>query len=248
MVDIVYVADGANRANETNETDGMEETTDRILAAGGGSGLRDALLGIAQTGACVLAVLCLGLGARLWIGGDPTRPAERGWAYNLPVSSDSEETGRPTADVPLPGASARRWLVDGFNVLHVGILRGRARGAWWREEGRARLLERVASFQGPAAQVWIVFDGPRPAEAAPQDSATSPGQVVFAPSADDWLLEEVRRAEDPTTITLVTADRRLADRARHRGAAVVSPRAFLDRCSGGDEPGSGGAGQQSGSI
>jgi uncharacterized protein YaiI (UPF0178 family) len=54
--------------------------------------------------------------------------------------------------------------------------------------------------------------------------------VVFAPSADDWILRELREASDPTAIVVVTADRQVADRARHRGARVVSPRAFLERC------------------
>lgn len=195
------------------------------------------LLGVAQTAACVLAVLCLGLSARALIESGPgpgIRPASQRpvGAYNPLVSSDSEQTDTSAA----PGPEGRRWLVDGFNVLHVGILRGRARGAWWQEEGRARLLERVAGFQDPGARVWIVFDGPRPAEtnSPAMTSPESSGQVVFAPSADDWLLDQVRRAEDPSAITLVTADRQLADRARHRGAQVVAPRVFLDRCTFGD--------------
>jgi rRNA-processing protein FCF1 len=55
-------------------------------------------------------------------------------------------------------------------------------------------------------------------------------QVVFAPSADDWLLREVRSAENPSRVVVVTADRSLGDRARHAGASVVSPRDFLARC------------------
>jgi rRNA-processing protein FCF1 len=42
----------------------------------------------------------------------------------------------------------------------------------------------------------------------------------------------VRSAQDPARIAVVTADKQLADRARHRGARVYSPRAFLDRCTG----------------
>jgi rRNA-processing protein FCF1 len=55
--------------------------------------------------------------------------------------------------------------------------------------------------------------------------------VVFAPSADDWLLQAVRDAEEPSALVVVTADRQLADRIRHRGARIVSPRTFLARCS-----------------
>jgi rRNA-processing protein FCF1 len=44
------------------------------------------------------------------------------------------------------------------------------------------------------------------------------------------LLREVREAEDPAHLAVVTADRRLAERARQRGARVVAPTAFLARC------------------
>jgi predicted RNA-binding protein with PIN domain len=131
------------------------------------------------------------------------------------------------AYTPAP-MSEERWLVDGFNVLHAGVLRGNDRRGWWREETRARLLERVACFEDAAAELWVVFDGPGPG--ADAELASLRPRVVFAPSADDWLLDAVRATDDPASIVLVTADRQLADRARHRGARVVSPRAFLARC------------------
>ena len=122
-----------------------------------------------------------------------------------------------------------RWLVDGFNVLHAGVLRGNDRQGWWREEMRARLLERVAAFEDGTADLWVVFDGQGPG--ADAEVASLRPRVVFAPSADDWLLAAVREAADPASIVVVTADRQLADRARHRGAQVVSPRVFLARCA-----------------
>jgi predicted RNA-binding protein with PIN domain len=121
-----------------------------------------------------------------------------------------------------------RWLVDGFNVLHAGVLRGNDRQGWWREEMRARLLERIATFDEEAAELWVVFDGSGPPADAERRSVRP--RVVFAPSADEWLLAEVREAADPSAIVVVTADRQLRDRVRHRGARVVSPRAFLARC------------------
>ena len=44
------------------------------------------------------------------------------------------------------------------------------------------------------------------------------------------LLDRVRAAADPTRVRIVTADRQLANRARHRGAEVVAPHAFVARC------------------
>jgi hypothetical protein len=119
------------------------------------------------------------------------------------------------------------WLVDGFNVLHAGVLEGRERGEWWREPSRARLLELAGSFDDPEAEVWIVFDGPRPVPTTP---ATPRLRVVFATSADEWLLSRVRNAPDPSRLGVVTGDRRLAIRSRRSGARVIRPREFLDRC------------------
>jgi predicted RNA-binding protein with PIN domain len=130
-----------------------------------------------------------------------------------------------------PANTPSIWLVDGFNVLHAGILRGRDRSEWWTEPRRRALLDRVHHFDDPCAELWVVFDGPR----APVDPAAEAGpgpREVFADSADDWLLARVRASDDPSRIAVVTADRAVASRARHRGAQVVSPRAFLERCNG----------------
>ena len=119
------------------------------------------------------------------------------------------------------------WLIDGFNVLHAGPLGGRDRSEWWTAPRRDEVLEIAARFDDPTAEVWVVFDGPRDAETRADDRGPQP---VFAPSADAWLLERIRTAEDPSRIAVVTADRKLADRARHRGARVYAPRDFLARC------------------
>jgi hypothetical protein len=122
----------------------------------------------------------------------------------------------------------RTWLVDGFNLLHAAVLRGRERQEWWRRAARDRVVELARGFDDPAAELVVVFDGERPPD-EPEDAAARP-RVVFAPSADEWLLAAVRREPDPSRIAVVTADRQLADRARHRGASVVGPRAFAARC------------------
>ncbi|MBW2290344.1 MAG: NYN domain-containing protein [Deltaproteobacteria bacterium] len=140
----------------------------------------------------------------------------------------------PAAGSPYPAqmvddtrAEPSIWLLDGFNVLHAGPLGGRDRSEWWTATRRDELLEIAARFDDRSAEVWVVFDGPR--EADPRDDTSGP-HPVFAPSADAWLLERVRAADDPGRIAIVTADRKVADRARHRGARVYSPRDFLSRC------------------
>lgn len=133
------------------------------------------------------------------------------------------------ADAADPADEPRTWLVDGFNLMHAAVLRGRDRRDWWRAEARERVLDLVRRLDAPGAEVVVVFDGRRP----PGEPERPAGpQVVFAASADEWLLRAVREAPDPGRIAVVTADRQLADRARHRGARVIGPRAFRERCGG----------------
>jgi predicted RNA-binding protein with PIN domain len=151
------------------------------------------------------------------------------WAALESGLNRGDESVPPAYATPsMARSEASIWLVDGYNVLHAGLLGGRDRSRWWTEPRRRELLDRVAGFDAEA-ELWIVFDG-RP------DPEESPGQArprcVFATSADDWLIQRVRRADDPSRIAVVTSDRQVAGRARSRGAQVVSPTDFLSRCTG----------------
>jgi hypothetical protein len=119
------------------------------------------------------------------------------------------------------------WLVDGFNVLHAVVLGGRDRADWWTEGRRAEVVALASGLAG-AAEVWVVFDG---SEERCGESL-EPGGVhqVFAPSADDWLLERVKASADPSRVVVVTADRALVGRLERCGSRVVSPAAFASRC------------------
>jgi predicted RNA-binding protein with PIN domain len=135
----------------------------------------------------------------------------------------------PGAVAELPNAEL--WLVDGYNALHAVLLGGgqseARRQDWWRSEHRERLVERVARFRDAAACIRVVFDGSTPAPDAGPDPRVD---VVFAPSADAWLVRTVRGHETPDRIAVVTGDRQVADRCRHAGAMVVGPRSFLAHC------------------
>jgi len=140
----------------------------------------------------------------------------------------------PPASVSQPAAPTT-WLVDGFNVLHAAVLRGGPRQEWWREENRSRVVELARGFDDPRAELVVVFDGGGSPDAGAQASAPEEEprpRVVFAASADEWMLAALRAAPDPGRIAVVTADRQLADRARHRGAQVVRPSEFAARCRG----------------
>jgi predicted RNA-binding protein with PIN domain len=158
-----------------------------------------------------------------------------GWGALEPLTPLEQRAGAFGANYPAPTVasdpqpSPSLWLVDGFNVLHTGLLHGRDRAEWWTAPQREALLSRVRQFDDPEVEIWVVFDGPHDADA--EAGATAPRvHPVFAPSADAWLLARLRDQPDPASVTVVTADRAVADRARHRGARVVSPQEFLGRC------------------
>ena len=140
-------------------------------------------------------------------------------------SPESSKDAEPSRE-ELP--DCRIWLIDGYNVLHAS-LGGQDRSEWWTAARRHELLARLRSFERPDRELWVVFDGPRP---APTDSQAEPSQLrlVFAPSADEWIRRTLREAPDPSVVAVVTGDRPVRDRARHRGAQVVAPRALLACC------------------
>ena len=160
----------------------------------------------------------VGLGGACLAGGVYPRGA-----MNEPQDA---QQGQPQDAQPEPGA-ARLWLVDGFNVLHAAVLKGRDRKGWWRGPARARVLELAGGLPDADAEIVVVFDGDDPHE--PPELPPRVRQV-FAPSADDWLVRRVKAVPPGAPVIVVTADRALAARARHHGAEIVSPQRFADRC------------------
>ena len=139
--------------------------------------------------------------------------------------SDAPEAAQTDA---LPAIA--QWLVDGFNVLHAHLLRGRDRKEWWTEERRRLVIAQAERLSARGERVCVVFDGKQPAgtEEAPADALL---RVVFAPDADEWILKTMRAAPDPGGVAVVTGDRSVKDRARRFGAHAVSPRDWLARCT-----------------
>ncbi|MBW2724990.1 MAG: NYN domain-containing protein, partial [Deltaproteobacteria bacterium] len=95
---------------------------------------------------------------------------------------------------------------------------------------RERLVAFARRFPDPDAEIWLIFDGARPAE-NPERGERPKLRLQFAPSADDWIVARVREEPDPSRIAVVSGDRKLTGRTRHHGAAAVSPRLFLDHCT-----------------
>ncbi len=175
--------------------------------------IRSFLRGVFEAASVVALFVAGGLSIAAVLGGG-SLPAGAPALY-LPLEMEPQQ----------PASEPRVWLVDGYNVLNVGLLAGRAREVWWTRPYRDELLGRAEEFDEESAEIWVVFDGPK----SPDSARAGRVHSVFAPSADEWLLARIRE-RDPAQLALVTADRRLAARARSRGVEVVAPAAFLARC------------------
>ena len=170
----------------------------------------------------------------------PTDARDESATLEEPASADdSGRRDRREALTPLP--AARLWLVDGYNVLHCAPFQRDQQSAavrsdspsadkpFWSATKREHLVAFARCFPDPNAEIWLVFDGTRAPE-KPHRGEQPLILLEFAPSADDWIVKRVRDAEHADQIAVVSGDRRLTGKTRHHGAAVVSPRLFLDHC------------------
>jgi predicted RNA-binding protein with PIN domain len=120
-------------------------------------------------------------------------------------------------------------IIDGFNVLHAVVLAGRDRAGWWQPAVQRRLVERVERLDLSYPSVWVVFDRRPSTNGAPEEVTTNDPRlrVVYAPSADDWIVQEVERLAPRHSVTVVTSDRPLRERVRRAGGLPLSPRTLL---------------------
>lgn len=128
------------------------------------------------------------------------------------------------------------YLVDGNNLAHALGLRT---GGLADREACARMVGEFCRSRG--AQATIVFDGPAPAgtKAARTGHRT---RVLFGEgrAADDLILRFLTDAKAPRDFTVVTSDKSLGDKARHRGAEVLRAHEFARRLErAGPSPGGG---------
>jgi hypothetical protein len=111
--------------------------------------------------------------------------------------------------------------VDGFNVLHACVLRGRDRRSWWSPEAQRAVAEWLDPF-ALRHDVALVFD----ASSARSPCCSAAGlaaTLLYAPSADDAIIELVRANTPARRVHVVTADRPLRDRTRTAGAELARP-------------------------
>ncbi len=115
-------------------------------------------------------------------------------------------------------------VIDAANVI------GSRPTGWWRDRSGAarRFTERVRAAVASGAldaPVTIVLEGR--ARPGADEGAVDGVEVVHAAGEGDDTIAAV--AEANVDVTVVTADRELAGRARAAGADVVGPNWLLDR-------------------
>ena len=118
---------------------------------------------------------------------------------------------------------SKRWLVDGMNVI------GSRPDKWWNDPDRAmhslaNALDEYSESTGE--EVTVVFDR------APTTPPETTHAVVTAATrrgrnaADREIVDIVKREEDPSSLTVVTSDRRLRDQVQALGSRTVSSGKF----------------------
>jgi predicted RNA-binding protein with PIN domain len=125
---------------------------------------------------------------------------------------------------------AKRYLIDGNNVLYAARSHGPARSMG--RDVLCRLLAQWACQRG-IENVTVVFDGPVPrGDLARQ--MQQPGLTVrFSGSntADAVIEDEVARATAPADITVVTTDRAIQHAVRYRRASCIDSEQFVAQLS-----------------
>lgn len=120
----------------------------------------------------------------------------------------------------------RRLLVDAMNVI------GSRPDRWWNDPERAmrRFAVAVDKYaEGTEDDLTVVFDKD-PTELPPLPNI----EVALARrkgrnAADHEIEQIVKASEDPSSLTVVTSDKRLVERVQALGAEVVRAGVFRDR-------------------
>ena len=126
----------------------------------------------------------------------------------------------------------QRW-VDAFNVIHK--MPDLAHMVEEDNEACRRLfLSLLAPLVFKSGERWtVVFDAPRSGRA----SAPGPINVVYAPHADTWIVNQLEKERHADAITVVSSDEKdIGRRARALGATVVPSSALVRALLGDDAP------------
>ena len=122
-------------------------------------------------------------------------------------------------------------LVDGYNLLHASGVFGWVRGPKGLVASRTALLDHIADRLGDRSnRVLVVFDAANAPGGLPGRLTHRGITVWFAreyPDADSLIEEILEEEKSPSSVTVVSNDRRLQLAARRRRATAVSSDEWL---------------------
>ncbi len=132
-------------------------------------------------------------------------------------------------------------LIDGYNVIGPVAPPGRGATVDWLAIERQRLLERLVEnlAENVRMSTCVVFDAKDAPRNLPARYSHQGIEVQFAvgyPEADDLLEDLIARHPSPTTLTVVSSDRRIALAARKRRAGCFQSAWWLDQLLEGKTP------------
>jgi predicted RNA-binding protein with PIN domain len=121
-----------------------------------------------------------------------------------------------------------RWLIDGMNLI------GSRPDRWWNDPDQAvrRLIHEPDRYAAATGEdVTVIFDR-QPPDVQPGRHGAA--MVAFASragrnAADDEIVRVLAADPAPSSVRVVTSDKRLAERARALGAGVRSSAGFRRR-------------------
>lgn len=119
------------------------------------------------------------------------------------------------------------YLIDGYNLLFRTAF-GKEGESFTKEREKViqNLSKEIASASFSAS---IVFDAAFQ-EGPSEKQNKGELEIIYTEmgeSADDWIIQEVKRSAKPSLLIVVTSDRKLAWRARMKGAQSIPVEDFL---------------------
>ena len=122
-------------------------------------------------------------------------------------------------------------IIDGYNLLHASGVFGEDRGPRGFEQSRVALLDMLLDLLGDqAASTIVVFDAARAPDGLPSRLTHGGIRVWFAreyPDADSLIEELVENDDAPSSLMVVSSDRRLQVAARRCRATAISSEEWL---------------------
>jgi predicted RNA-binding protein with PIN domain len=120
------------------------------------------------------------------------------------------------------------FIIDGYNLMHSlpGLSKGQLEA---RREALVRMIDAYRQKINPVHHFTVVFDSRR--DDLDYPSGKNKIKIIFAHgiSADEKILQMIKKAAKSETAILVSDDRELAWSAKLSGAKRLSNQEFLER-------------------